>query len=174
MPDKISINHWDNLVEEWVKDSKLPLYIRKSGDKYLRGSEIIHKSGRILIPVDNGPAHWVFCMCINKKLINIKKVSNLIKKDKIPVAYILKKGEAKSSKYKCTEHSIDTPNKKGWKIAHKEPIGLNTRRKLKEIDINILERHFTKFMSPSNIFLVPLPYAGLAEIKEVIDIFNNK
>lgn len=170
MPDKSFVENWDKLIEDWI-NSDLPLYVRKHGDKYPRGSEIKHKSGRILIPVDNGPAHWALSMCINQNLIGIKEVKHYIDQDQIPVAMILNKKE-KLSKYKCTKHLIDNPNKKGWKVAHIEQVGLNTRQSLNEIDIGDLEKHFKDFMSPSNMFLIPLLYAGLAEVEEVISVFK--
>lgn len=171
-PSISSVKHWDRLIEEWALDETLPLYIRKSGASYKRGSEILHSSGRILIPADNGPAHWSLSMCVNENLIETKDLKELIKKDQIPIAFVLSAVES-SSKYKQTKHLIDTPNKKDWKIAHIESVGLKSRNKLENTDIEVLQEHFKKFMSPSNMFLFPKHYAGLAELDETIKIYKE-
>lgn len=163
---------WDTLIKDWIKEKKLPLYIRKFNDKYPRGSEVIHNSGRVLIPCDNGPAHWAFSMCFNDNLLSLPEIANFISSDQIPIAFALK-GKEKSSKYIFTKHEIDNPNNKGWKIAHIEPVGLKTRKPLEEIEIKKIETHFFHFMNPKNMFLFPLKYAGLAEVEEVINVFKK-
>lgn len=171
--DQLSAKHWENLILEWSTNPLMPLYIRKTNSNFPRGSEVVHKSGRILIPCDNGPAHWSFSMCFNKNLPNLDEVRSFIQSDKIPVAMILKENE-RNSKYRFTKHEIDTPNAKGWKIAHKKQIGLNSRVPLNDVSVYALTDHFVKFMSPANMFLMPLRYAGLAEIDEVIEVFSQE
>src|SRR5579863_6499390 len=50
--------HWDSLIAAWAEDGSLPLYVRKAGES--RGSVMVHRSGRRLIPTDNSPAQWAF------------------------------------------------------------------------------------------------------------------
>ena len=63
-------------------------------------------------------------------------------------------------------------NLQGWKLAHIEPIGLKSRHPLKDRDIKELENHFMKFLDPSNMFVVPKKWAGIAEAEESIDVFR--
>jgi hypothetical protein len=172
-PSEDALNWWNNIIEEWIRTNDVPLFIRKTNDQFPRGSEIKHKSGRVLIPCDNGPAHWSFSMCANGNLPTLAEIRNFILNDQIPVAMVLK-GIEKKSRYRCTQHQIDQPNEKGWKIAHKVAIGLNTRTPLDQIEMTTLENHFRRFMNPSNMFVVPLKYSGLAEIDDVIGIFSSR
>lgn len=169
--EQFAVAHWENLIKEWSTNPAMPLYIRKTNGRFPRGSEIIHKSGRVLIPCDNGPAHWSFSMCFNKNLLTLGEVQSFIQSDKIPIAMILKSYE-RSSKYRFTRHEIDMPNFKGWKIAHKKKIGLQSRKPINEMDMEILIEHFVQFTNPANMFLFPLKYAGLAEIDEIIQVFS--
>ena len=59
-------------------------------------------------------------------------------------------------------------NKEGWKLCHIEPIGLNDKTPVEEIDIKRLEEHFIKLASPGNMFVVPLEIGGIGEIQEFI------
>ena len=49
--------HWESLIRAWG-DSDLPIVIRKSGG--VRGSLVVHPSGRKLVMTDNSPAQWAF------------------------------------------------------------------------------------------------------------------
>lgn len=170
-PQSSSITHWDQLIDAWSKDKDLPLYIRKSNEKYPRGKIIKHNSGRILIPADNGPAHWSICMCMNENSPSLAEIREIVADDRIPIAMILKSSE-KTSDFKCTMNEIDDATGKGWKIAHKKEIGLNSRQPLETTPIHLLEEHFRKFMSPKNMFLFPKEFSGLAEVQAFIEIFS--
>lgn len=52
-----------------------------------------------------------------------------------------------------------------WKVAHIDAVGLGNRA-LVDIGESTLRQHFRKLMTPSNMFVVPLKYAGLAELPE--------
>lgn len=172
-PEQVHKEWWARLIRDWVEDESMPLFIRKFNDKFPRGSEVIHSSGRVLIPCDNGPAHWSFSMCYNDNYIGLPQIKEFLSNDLIPVAFAIK-GTEKQSKYRQTKHLIDTPNKKGWKIAHVAPVGLKTRTSLVDIPIETLEEHFRKFMDPMNMFVVPIELSGLAEIPEVIEAFKTE
>ncbi len=168
-----SIAWWDNLIEQWITAKDLPLYIRKTNSTFPRGSVHEHKkTGRILIPCDNGPAHWTFSMCANNNLLTLNEIREFIEEDRVPIAMIIK-GNEKFSKYRQTKHEIDQPNEKGWKIAHRKSIGLKTSEPINQIDITLLEEHFRQFLRPANMFLIPKKYSGFAEIEEVIKIFST-
>ena len=49
---------WDRLVEEWKDDRDMPLVVRKSTG--IRGGEIRHKTGRLIIISDNSFQQWVY------------------------------------------------------------------------------------------------------------------
>jgi hypothetical protein len=59
-------------------------------------------------------------------------------------------------------------NNRGWKLGHIDEVGLNTQTPLSEIPIDTLKRHFCDLLKPSNHFLVPLAWAGLGEVPEII------
>tara|TARA_Y100000768_G_scaffold388408_1_gene384176 strand:+ start:48238 stop:48864 length:627 start_codon:yes stop_codon:yes gene_type:complete len=173
-PKESSLQYWDQLVKDWADDKSLPLYIRKFNENYSRGKEVIHNSGRIIIPCDNGVAHWGFSMCFNSIEPSLQEIKRLVDSDRVPIAMVLKKKEREQAKYFRTKHDIDDPNKKGWKVSHKVPIGLKSKDPLEEIDIELLKSHFRKFVNPNNMFLFPKKYSGLAEIEEIIDSFKSR
>ena len=39
--------------------------------------------------------------------------------------------------------------------------------------INLLKKHYIKMMSPTNMFLVPRAWAGVAEIPEVLEAIEQ-
>ena len=54
----------------------------------------------------------------------------------------------------------------GWKVAHIDGVGLGNRTTVAELSESTLREHFRKLMRPSNMFVIPLKYAGLAELPE--------
>jgi hypothetical protein len=93
----------------------------------------------------------------------------MIDGDCIPVAFALTKAEKIEAHYKCDLGKLRKhyPNSAGWKFAHIEDVGMNSREDLPEIDISKLKDHFRKMMSPSNMFVVRnKEYGGLAELPE--------
>lgn len=173
-PSKEAVVHWHKLVSAWAADQTMPLYIRKINAKYARGAEFKHKkTGRLIICADNGPAHWTIAMAANENLLELEQVKMMIAADAIPIAFALGSRE-KDSKYRFCKHEVDFPNKKGWKVSHIKEIGLGTRKPITELPIAELKEHFINFLSPANMFLVPLQYGGLAEVAEVIEVFDRK
>ncbi|MFN0138722.1 MAG: hypothetical protein ACKVQW_01380 [Pyrinomonadaceae bacterium] len=158
--------HWDELVQSWA-DSDLPLVIRKSS--LIRGTTIPHVSGRELIVADNSPAHWAFSKAYGGKVPNLIEIRKLIDEDAIPFTYATKASEKIHMRYKRTLAARDNVNKCGWKLCHIEPVGLSSREPLANFSLEKLLTHFKALMSPSNHFLVPLRWAGLGEVPEVIE-----
>lgn len=173
-PKKEAVTHWHQLICAWAADETMPLYIRKLNAKFVRGAEFKHKeTGRLIICTDNGPAHWSIAMAANENLLELNQIKMMIAADAIPIAFALGSRE-KDSKYRFCKHEVDFPNKKGWKVSHIKEIGLGTRKPITELPIEDLKEHFINFLSPANMFLVPLQYGGLAEVAEVIEVFGKK
>jgi hypothetical protein len=158
--------HWDRLIKEWA-ESNLPLVIRKSGG--VRGEEIQHPQRRRIIVADNSPAQWFFTQAFRGSLYTLGDIRNLIKQDRIPFAFATKSSEKAQKKYKRTLKTAESLGKQGWKLCHIERVGLNTRQPIDKIELSSLKERFQLFLKPSNQFLVPLAWAGLGELSEVID-----
>ena len=94
----------------------------------------------------------------------------MLASDKIPVAMIQKTVEKPGATFHCTLERRFDANYYGWKLAHIERVGLHTRIPLKNIPIEQLISQFQKLMSPANMFVVPLEWSGIAEIKTIIEI----
>lgn len=157
--------HWDELLAAWIQ-SDLPLAIRKSGG--VRGASILHSSGRELVVADNSPAQWAFAHAYAGRAYSLNEIRDLLGRDAIPFTFATKTAEKSQMKYRCTLSARDNVNKCGWKLCHIEEIGLSTRTSLAQLPIDYLARHFALLMSPSNHFVVPLPWAGLGEVDEFI------
>lgn len=168
-PSQQVISEWDSALSAWIADESLPLYVRKFKDN--RGSLIQHSSGRFLVPVDNSPAQWAYDYACGSGAIEISEIRRLIAADGIPVAMIHPKVERCSAKFRCTIAKTVNLNSKGWKLAHIHPVGLRSRTPLAELPLDRVIEHFTRLMSPRNMFVVPKPWAGIAELPEFIEQF---
>ena len=60
----------------------------------------------------------------------------------------------------------------GWKVSHVSPVGLASHKK--STDLATFERRFSLLMRPCNMFLVPKNFAGIGELKSVIDIITGR
>jgi hypothetical protein len=158
--------HWERLIDEWA-ESDLPLVIRRSSG--VRGEEIIHPQGRRVIISDNSSAQWSFLKAFQGFLYTLKDIKNLIEEDKIPFAFATKSSEKARMKYSHTLTTGESLGKRRWKLCHIESVGLNTRQPIGEIAISKLKQQFRLLLKPSNQFLVPLDWAGMGELTEVID-----
>lgn len=165
-PSPAVMAQWSALLEAWVEDDGLPLFVRKhSGD---RGSVVLHATGRALVPCDNSPAQWAFVMAAVGECPTLQDIRSMFAEDAIPVAMIQKAAEKASAKHRCTLSRQFSVNHHGWKLAHIQQIGLNERTAISEVPMNRLASHFRALMSPSNMFVVPLAWAGMAEVEPVI------
>lgn len=169
------LHHWNKLIVDWANNPEMPLYVRKSGVKYFKGSVLTHSTGRKIIPTDNGPAHWAFSMAFNGLTPLISEILNQhILKDRINVTMVKVSKDVPGVVYRCSDHFIDQPNRKGWKIAHIKPVGLKTNKKMEEINIDDLKDHFIRFMNPANMFLIPIRYSGLAEVEACLKAWKSQ
>jgi hypothetical protein len=143
------LNHWDRLVDEWIQDRTVPIFVRKSNG---RGSKISHKEGRTIILTDNTPANWSFSMAYKGYSPDLNDIKDLIDKNKIPIVFAYRvedKGKLVVTEY--LRKDIDL-NKKGWKVCHIDEVGLNTRKNINDIPLGFLEDRFKRLISPSNMF----------------------
>jgi hypothetical protein len=158
--------HWDRLVDEWAH-SDLPLVVRKSSG--VRGGEIAHSGGRSIVLADNSPAQWAFMRAFQGFTYTLAEIRCQLESCKIPFAFATKRSEKSQMKYSGTLTAADNLNKRGWKLCHIEPVGLGSPTLLADFSIERLVAHFRLLLKPSNHFLVPLSWAGLGELPEVID-----
>jgi len=157
---------WDCLLDAWAA-SDLPIAIRKSGG--VRGQVRTHITGRKLIVSDNSPAQWAFSRAFSGDVYSIEEISKQLQQNEIPFCYAIKKAEKDQITYSCALQPQDNVNKIKWKLCHIKDIGLNTPVPIERVSIELLLTHFILLVKPSNHFLVPLRWAGLGEIPEVID-----
>jgi len=169
-PTGVVIEHWDRLVDAWLIERSMPLYVRKSAND--RGSVIRHPSGRDIVPTDNSPAQWAFTLAVRGERPSLEDVRRLIKEDQVPVAMILKQREKSIATHTCTLKGHMNPNAYGWKVAHIEPVGLSNRTPLSELREDTLQQHFRKLMTPRNMFAIPIRYAGLGELPEFCEAIS--
>ncbi|NTV47715.1 MAG: hypothetical protein HGB11_14620 [Chlorobiales bacterium] len=162
----IAVAHWSELLAAWVAADDLPLFVRKHSNN--RGSILAHSTGRTLVPCDNSPAHWAYVMASNGACPSLQDIRALLAEDAIPIAMIQKAVEKPSAQYHCTLARRFNVNDYGWKLAHIQGVGLKNRTHISALPLNRLTTHFLSLMSPSNMFVVPLAWAGIAEIEVVI------
>lgn len=161
---------WDDLLHAWADDSSLPLFVRKGS--LVRGSEIIHSSGRAIIPTDNSPAQWACHLAFRNVVPTLQQIRDNFHEDSIPVAFAHKREEYKQRKYNKTLGSYSI-NRFGWQLCHFNDVGLNSRTPLERLSIDDLKKAFTYLLSPSNFFVVPKVWGGMGDTDEFIDAFRK-
>lgn len=165
-PTRSVSDGWNELLTQWVATPDLPLLVRKhNGD---RGHERTHSSGRVVIPTDNSAAHWAFIIACSGQVPSISEIRSLFKADAIPVVMIQKAVEKQGAKYHCTLRKDFDVNRRGWKLGHIKPVGLNTRIPIIDIPLERLKEQHIALLAPGNMFVIPLAWSGLAEVSTVI------
>ena len=161
------LNSWDDVISEWAKDESMPLIIRKGS---CRGQEFIHPSGRRVIISDNTFALWVYRNVLDKKTYSLSELKNKLSNNEIPMVYALTKDDKTKAKYTKTlgKDAISDTDAK-WKLCHIEPVGLNSRKNIEDLDINEIIKYFKRYANPMNMFILPKEIGGLGEIQEFID-----
>lgn len=165
-PEKRVVQGWQKLLETWAVSADLPLLVRKHrGD---RGHERIHASGRTVIPTDNSAAHWAFTLACEGRVPSIEDIRAWLAQDAIPMVMIQKSIEKQGAKFHCTLRKEHDVNRRGWKLGHIRPVGLNTRTLITEVPLQRLQEQYIALLSPMNMFVIPLAWSGLAEIQSVV------
>lgn len=161
------LDSWERLISDWVADTSMPLIIRKGS---ARGREFLHPSGRKIIASDNTFALWVYHNALEDKTFTISEIKKMLENNNVPMVYALKKEEKEVAKHTKTlgKFSLSDADSK-WKLCHIEPVGLNSRKHISDLDIEKLIEHFKRYANPKNMFALPKEIGGLGEIKEFID-----
>lgn len=162
---------WDELISRWSEDDNLPLYVRKFSNN--RGSLLVHATGRALVPADNSPALWAYTLAYAGVRPNLAWVRAAVEEDRVPVAFALKTAERPGARFRRTLGQFSYLNQAGWKLAHIRGVGLNSSISLEITSLDVLKQHFRRFLSPSNMFLVPKAWAGLGELAEMIEAVQD-
>jgi hypothetical protein len=145
----------------------MPLFARKF--RVNRGAFLTHASGRVVIPADNTPAHWAYAQALRGVCPKLDDVRQSIASNRIPVAMIITPAERRLATLMGAQIRAENLNAAGWKLAHLTPIGLKGATALPDVPIGRLREHFRLFLSPSNMFVIPLALAGLAETAEAVE-----
>ncbi len=156
---------WDEVIDKWATESDMPLIIRKSSGA--RGSEVVHSSGRRIIISDNSPAQWVCYLALNGEVKSVSEIKQALLDDKVPISFAIKEEDKSKIIYIQTlsEYSI---NKLGWKLCHKDRVGIGNNEDPKTMNIDTVIDRFKKLMKPSNFFIIPKKLGGLGELDEFI------
>jgi hypothetical protein len=163
--DKSVVDHWSDLIKQWANYKPLPLIIRNS--RGIRGSIIMHSSGREIILCDNSPAKWVAEQVFNKDKPSLSEIKRFLKNDSIPFKFAPISEEKEKATYHCCSKNI--LNKNGWKLCHIEPVGLGNQKIIQVQDIEFLKRKFILLLDPQNFFIIPKLLGGLGEINIFIE-----
>jgi hypothetical protein len=166
--------HWDDLIASWAADDSLPLLIRKRERGVARGEVVIHDTGRELVLTDNSPAWWSYLGAFSERLPSLSDVRSALMEDTIPVTMVVDREMVARSRYRCCTVGEPGPNTRGWKVCHKREVGLGGRHPFKHRPLNLLQAHFRDFLSPSNMFLVPLLLGGLGELPQFIEAISHE
>lgn len=164
-PSKASVKRWDDYIRCWAANKRRPLFIRRRTAG--RGSVIEHETGRLLIPVDNSTAHWVY-----RAVLENRSPPKRLNLDTIPVAMAFMKEERQNAQY-TTIGGKTRLNNEGWKLCHIQDVKLG-HGKLHEISMERLQAHFIRFLSPSNMFVAPLSQQGVGELDEVKQAMSDQ
>ena len=164
-PTQSHLDSWESVIKEWINDKNFPLVIRKGPNP--RGSVVIHSTGRRIIVADNSFSQWIYYHIIKGEIFSLRELKEKLRNDEIPFSFVIKAKDRPFVKYSKTigEHST---GKLGWKLCHKEPVGINKRKKIEDIPIEQLENHFYKLANPKNMFVLPLQIGGIGEVQEFI------
>lgn len=165
-----TLSGWNDLVNAWIEDEELPLLIRKGSA--VRGSEIVHVSGRRIVPCDNSPAQWAFSVALSGEVPSVQDIRRLFASDKIPVAFAHKSNEKPLRRYHCTLGPF-TVNKKGWKLCHINSVGLKSSQHLAEVRLEVLKEKFLRLVAPENHFILPLAWGSLGELDSFVSGFQT-
>lgn len=164
-PSKAVVKRWDEFITRWSTDVRLPLFVRRRTAG--RGTVVTHEAGRLIFPVDNTTAHWVY-----RAALEYRGPPAYIDFDTIPVALAFTKDKSKISKYRTQGKRVRL-NSDGWKLCHVEAVGLGPG-KPDSISIDRLQAHFVRLLSPSSMFVAPLCHPGIGEFREIIEAVQRR
>lgn len=158
------LGSWKEVLWEWVHDNTMPLIVRKNTS--MKGQSIIHSSGREIIISDNTFAIWVYGRVMNGEVYTLVELKDMLLQNEIPMVFMQTKDVQEKAKYTKPLGAFSLPE---WKLCHIEPIGFNTNKNIKELDIDDIKEHFMKYANPNNMFVLPKEIGDLGEISIFID-----
>lgn len=161
---------WKALIEEWLTAEDLPVFIRSGAGQ--RGHALTHLNHRIIVGADNSPAHWALSLALQDQCPTLDAVRAAFQADAIPVCMALENGEKQRAKYRCNRQMCNL-NKLGWKVCHRVGVGERRPKISATSDWERIRSHFTRFISPANMFVVPKKWSGLGELASVIRTFGD-
>ena len=163
--DQEVVNQWEKLIDDWIKDSNMPLIVRKETNK--RGQSFRHSTtGREIIIADNSVALWVYGHVLKGKVFTLSQIRELLQNNELPVVFMATKEIRKNAKYAKALGKNPLSN---WKLCHIESIGLNTNTPIIDLDIEVIKEHFRKYVNPKNMFVLPKEIGDLGEIEAFIE-----
>ena len=146
------LRRWDEVLDEWIATSSLPLVIR---DARRRGEQAVCSDGRTVLFCDNSPANWSLRLALAGQAPDIRAWNDI--REHVPLTF-LSKGPAGRRDL----------NRLGWKICHIEAVSDRKRVAIEDSPVNRLEGAFRRLLSPGNMFLVPKSISGAGELPEVV------
>ena len=107
---------------------------------------------------------------LDGKTYSLLELKNKLNNNEIPIVYALTKEEKKKATYTRTlgKDALSDANTK-WKLCHIEPVGMNSRKNIADLDINEIIKYFERYANPMNMFILPKEIGSLGEIQEFID-----
>lgn len=107
---------------------------------------------------------------LDGKTYSLLELKNKLNNNEIPIVYALTKEDKKKAIYTRTlgKDALSDANTK-WKLCHIEPVGMNSRKNIADLDINEIIKYFERYANPMNMFILPKGIGGLGEIQEFID-----
>lgn len=172
IPEDVIIKSWQVVIEEWIKDESMTLFVRKGGE--IRGTKITNIRERDIITTDNTPAHWVFKNLVLDKLnYNKNQIADLVKSNRFPISFVRKKSEYETLIGEMVATKTTRLNEHGWKLAHIDRIAM---KRGNNITIEDYKTHHSNFLNLSNMYLIDKDFSGLAEVllfNEIVQEYKN-
>lgn len=165
--------HWDQVIARWIGDPRAPLLVRRTGE---RGVAKTHPSGRVMVHVDNSPAHWTLSAALMGLTPSLDELLDALSNGELPVTFAMSASERQRQPLYAgllAQSRIGSRlNKAAWKVCHIQEVGLGQRRNAGPPALQDLREATRRLLAPSNMFLVPNSHGGLGEVPEFIDVFR--
>jgi len=163
---------WHKHIQQWVEDRRMPLLIRRP--RYGRGREILHPSGRILIPTDDSPAMYLLSLAMEHRSPRAGALQEALESGRLPVASTLTDDERAVARYTGTLAGIDVANLDdlGYSICHIAQVGLRRIPLHERTEVELMA-HSLFFLSPVNMFVIPREFEGLGGLPEFVDEMDD-
>ena len=163
---------WHSTLQSWVHDPSMPLLVHRPRDG--RGREIFHPSGRVLIPTDHAPAHYLLSLAIDHRRPTRDSLKLALEADRFPIAVSLTAAERANARYTGTLAAMDAPNlhELGYSFCHVTRVGLRRMPLEQRTEVELIA-HSLLFLSPVNMFVVPKEFAALGHLPEFVDEMDD-